>query len=249
MKGVGEARETELRVSVVVPSWKDSENLAILLPSLAGMPFVDETIVVDASGDQQAEELARAFGAMFLQCPRPNRGAQMNAGANRATGDVLVFQHADTQLTEAHLCALAEALRDPDVIGGAFHREFDERHPRLKWLGGVARALARNGGTLFGDQSIFVRREIFHRLNGFALIPLMEDMEFSRRLRAAGTTVVLDPPVRSSARRHARQGAWRTSIQNGLFILLYKVGVSPVLLHRWYYRDSEDEPVVDALSS
>jgi GT2 family glycosyltransferase len=121
------------------------------------------------------------------------------------------------------------------VIGGAFHRTFDERHPRLKWINHIARVLARNGGTLYGDQSIFVRRETFLQLQGFAQIPLMEDMEFSRRLRAAGKTVVLDPPIRSSARRHAQRGAWRSSIQNGLFIMLYKAGVSPTRLHRWYY--------------
>jgi hypothetical protein len=78
---------------------------------------------------------------------------------------------------------------------------------------------------------------MFLQLGGFLKIPLMEDVEFSRRLRAAGKTVVLDPPVRTSPRRHARRGAWRTSIQNGLFIVLYKFGVSPERLHRWYYRD------------
>jgi rSAM/selenodomain-associated transferase 2 len=218
--------------------WHDSENLAILLPSLAGIPFVGETIVVDASHDRKSEAVARDCGAVLLQYARPNRGAQLNAGANQATGDVLIFQHADTQLTAAHVRALVQALRDPQVIGGAFHREFDERHPRLKWLGRVARSLAQNGGTLYGDQSIFVRRDIFRRLNGFAEIPLMEDMEFSRRLRAAGKTVVLDPPVRSSARRHLRHGAWLTSIQNGLLIVLYKLGVSPARLHRWYYREA-----------
>ena len=67
-------------------------------------------------------------------------------------------------------------------------------------------------------------------------MPLMEDMEFSRRLRAAGGIAVLDPPVQTSARRHLREGAWKTSLQNGLFILLYRMGVSPARLHAWYYR-------------
>lgn len=243
------AGETRLRVSVIIPSWRDSDNLAVLLPMVARLPGVAETIVVEASSDARSEEVARACGARCLRCAKPNRGAQMNAGAAAATGDVFIFQHADTELSDAHLSSLSEAMRNGDVIGGAFHRQFDERHARLQWLDGFARYLARNGGTLYGDQSIFVRRETFQQLGGFAEIPLMEDMEFSRRLRAAGNAVVLDPPIRSSPRRHARQGSLRTSIQNGLFILLYKCGVSPVRLHRWYYGDSAGTEVAATRST
>lgn len=238
MSGGVERGHQPLRVSVIVPSWRDSDNLSALLPSVSRLEHVVEAIVVDASAEERAEQIATDYGATYLKCAAPNRGAQMNLGAARATGDALVFQHADTELTAAHLRSLAVALSDSAVIGGAFHRKFDERHPRLRWLDHVARFLARNGGTLYGDQSIFVRREVFLRLGGFAEIPLMEDMEFSSRLRAAGKTVILDPPIQSSARRHARRGAWRSSIQNGLFIVLYKLGVSPRHLHRWYYRDA-----------
>jgi GT2 family glycosyltransferase len=165
----------------------------------------------------------------------------MNLGAAAASGDAIVFQHSDTDLEEAHLAAIERALSDPEIIGGAFYRKFDGRHPRLMWLESVARFLTRHGGTLYGDQSIFVRRDVFQKLGGFAKIPLMEDVEFSRRLRAAGKIAVLDPPVRSSARRHLRKGAWRTSMQNGLFIVLYSLGVSPHRLHRWYYRAASDQ--------
>ena len=226
----------QLRVSVIVPSWNDAENLALLLPRLSQIESIGEVIVADASADAKAEKIARASGATFLKCSAPNRGAQMNEGARCASGDVLVFQHADTELGETHVAAITAALQDPEIVGGAFFRKFDDRHPRLMWLENVARFLTRNGGTLYGDQSVFVRRELFLRLQGFAQIPLMEDMEFSRRLRRAGQVAVLDPPVRTSPRRHAREGAWKTSIQNGLFILLYKLGVSPTRLHRWYYR-------------
>jgi len=233
------------RISVVVPSWRDAENLQRLVPRLTQLKGVHEVIVVDASADAATEQLALRHGAILLKCSAPNRGAQMNVGAMFASGEALVFQHADTELESAHLAAIAEAFRNPEVIGGAFYRKFDERHPRLMWLEHVARWLTRHGGTLYGDQSVFVRREKFLHLQGFAKIPLMEDMEFSRRLRAAGKVVVLDPPVRTSPRRHARRGAWKTSIQNGLFILLYKLGVSPLRLHRWYYRGVENESRVE----
>lgn len=224
-----------MRVSVIVPAWRDAENLARLVPALSAIGL-HEIIIVDASAAPATEQLALQEGAILLKCSAPNRGAQMNVGAMFANGDVLLFQHADTELSEAHVEALQLALRNRETIGGAFYRKFDRRHPRLLWLEPVARFLTRRGGTLFGDQSVFVRRETFLQLQGFAKIPLMEDVEFSRRLRAAGNIAVLDPPVCSSARHHEAKGAWRTTVQNGLFILLYKLGVSPERLHRWYYR-------------
>ncbi len=224
---------------MVVPSWRDANNLAALLPSLARTEGVAEVVVADATGDAAAEQIARGAGVVFLECSTPNRGAQMNTGAMAADGDVLLFLHTDTELTGAHLTALDLALRDPEIVGGAFYRKFDGRHPRLIWLESFGRFLSRNGGTLYGDQSIFVRREIFQRLGGFARIPLMEDVEFSRRLRAAGKIALLDPPMQSSARHHVRKGAWRTTARNALFLLLYHAGVSPFRLHRWYYRAAE----------
>ena len=230
------------RLSVVIPAWNDHASLALLLPPLVRLGALHEVIVVDASEDPRTEELVLASGAVYLRAKEPNRGAQLNLGAARATGETLIFHHADSVLTAAHLEAISRALRDPAAIGGAFYRKFDGRHPRLLWLEAVARFLTRHGGTFFGDQSIFVRRKNFAALGGFAPIPLMEDMEFSRRLRRAGKVVVLDPPVESSHRRHVDRGAWRTSSQNGLFILLYKCGVSPLRLHRWYYRRRVSAP-------
>ena len=249
MNGGAGGRDARFRISVVVPSWRDAENLATLLPALARLERVTEIIVADVSSGDEAERIALSSGATFIASPTPNRGEQMNLGAEAASGDVIVFQHSDTALENAHLAAIEAALSDPHVIGGAFFRKFDGRHPRLMWLESVARFLTRHGGTLYGDQSIFVRRDVFRMLHGFAKIPLMEDVEFSRRLRAAGKVAVLDPPVQSSARRHLRKGAWRTSMQNGLFIVLYNLGVSPHRLHRWYYRPAESSAQRDAMLS
>jgi rSAM/selenodomain-associated transferase 2 len=231
-----------LRISVVVPSWRDADALAALVPALAQLKRVHQIIIVDASADQATEELALKHGAILLKCSAPNRGAQMNVGAMFASGDVVLFQHADTELTDAHLASIESALGDPAIIGGAFYRKFDSRHPHLKWLEKVARIVSRKGGTMYGDQSIFARRELFLQMQGFAKIPLMEDIEFSRRLRVAGKVALLDPPVQTSGRRHERNGAWKTTVQNGLFIVLYKCGVSPDTLHRWYYRGRTRDP-------
>lgn len=231
-----------LRLSVIVPAWNDHASLIRLVPELVRLEALHEIIVADASPNPLVTEVIRGAGGIYLHASQPNRGAQMNLAAEKATGDVFIFHHADSILTSAHVAAIERALQNPEIIGGAFYRKFDGRHPRLRRLEMLGRFFTRHGGSFFGDQSIFVRQKIFCALGGFAPIPLMEDIEFSRRLRRAGPVAVLDPPLRSSNRRHLRRGPWRTSIQNGLFIVLYKCGLSPSQLHRWYYRDRALSP-------
>ena len=128
-------------------------------------------------------------------------------------------------------------MRDPNVAGGAFRRRFDERHPHLRWLEPWEARRCQRFGPVFGDQSIFVRRTVFEALGGFAEVALMEDLEFSCRLRRhAGGLAILTPAIGSSARKHLQQGRWRTTLSNTLLLLLYVLGVSPQRLHGWYYR-------------
>ncbi len=173
----------------------------------------------------------------MIACTQPGRGNQMNEAARLATGDILLFHHADTELTDAHLESLRAAMTDDPVLGGgAFQRRFDERHPRLRWIEPWEALRCRRFGPLFGDQSIFVRRSVFEAMGGFADIPLMEDVEFSCRLRRRFRVALLHPAIRSSARKHLQQGSWRTTGVNALMLLMYVLGVSPRRLHGWYYR-------------
>ena len=149
---------------------------------------------------------------------------------------MLLFQHADTELLDAHLDSLRRAMADPSVSGGAFRRQFDERHPHLRWLEPWEALRGRVFGPLFGDQSIFVRRAVFELLGGYADVPLMEDVDFTCRLRRHSGLTLLTPSIRTSARKHLEQGRWRTTLHNALLLGLYVCGVSPRRLHGWYYR-------------
>lgn len=222
------------RLSVIVPCWNDAEALQTLLAKVRTLEGLDELIVADASSNDDARGIAEAAGAKVARCARPNRGAQMNAGAKLASGDTFLFHHADTELTQPHVSALREV--DAQTIGGAFHRKYDNRHRGFGWIEPIARAWNVRVGTLYGDQSVFVRRTTFERLGGFAEIPLMEDVEFSRRLRRTGRTVLLDPSIATSARHHQRRGPWQTTARNATMLALFRLGFSPETLHRWYYR-------------
>lgn len=225
-----------MRLSVIVPIWNDPAALRTILSAIAALRGIDEVIVGDASANTECAEIARNAGATVVRGEEPGRGQQMNAAAAVATGDVLLFQHADTELQQAHIDSLRVAMENEHVAGGAYHRKFDARHPRFMWLERWNRMLLEAGGTIFGDQSIFVRRAVFQRMGGYANHRLMEDVDFSSRLLREGRRILLDPPIATGARHHIKGGSWRTSVRNGMMILLYHAGASPDFLHAWYYR-------------
>ena len=225
----------KIAISIIVPCWRGDA----VPPSLAARWLeyrgVCEIVVATAAGAMAMDD--GLPGLRTIRCGRHGRGNQMNEAARAATGNVLLFHHADTELTAAHLCSLQDAMAaDPRLGGGAFRRRFDERHPHLRWLEPWEALRCRRFGPLFGDQSMFVRRTVFETLGGFGDLPLMEDVDFSCRLRRHAPIALLSPAIRSSARKHLQQGRWRTTLTNALFLLLYVCGVPPLRLHAWYYR-------------
>ena len=221
-------------ISVIIPIWREGETLLSLVPNLKSWRQIREVIVSAAEPVFDLRRQLEEAGAIFLDNPKPNRGRQLNEGARIATGDWLLFQHADTELCREHVEALA-ALNESDVVGGAFYRAFDDRHPHLRFLEPLERWHSRAFGTVYGDQSIFVRREQFLRIGGWAEMPLMEDVDLSRRLRASGKIKLLDPPIRSCARTQIARGPWRVTLRNLIFLILFRCGVPVESLHRWYY--------------
>lgn len=221
-------------ISIIVPCWRGdavSADVASIWLKFAG---VCEIVVATVSDEPSL--MPNLPGLRTIHCARHGRGNQMNEAARVARGNILLFHHADTELTEAHCQSLCAAMAgDATLGGGAFRRRFDERHPYLRWLEPWEALRCRQFGPLFGDQSIFVRQNVFETIGQFADIPLMEDVDFSCRLRRHAKVALLIPAIRSSDRKHIQQGAWRTTFTNALFLLLYLCGFSPRRLHNWYY--------------
>jgi Glycosyl transferase family 2 len=237
----------DAQISIIVPCWHDAAIALDRARYWSAYPAAHEIIVSAVGIDPRSP--SNISKIKTCASPRASRGRQMNIGAHEASGDVLLFHHVDSELTNAHLESIAAALRDPAIIGGAFYRKFDERHPMLRWFEPLERLHLRFFGTIYGDQSVFVRREIFWQLGGFAPIPLMEDVEFSKRLRRVGPIALLDPPMRSSPRRQIEQGSWRVTFRNLLFLVAYKCGVSAHLLHHWYYGKRQPAQVETRIPS
>lgn len=224
-------------VSLVVPVWGDDDLAVKLVECVQLDPALGEWVIAAVEPGGRLRNLDRRGVLRLVVCGEPSRGAQMNHGAAQARGTLLCFHHGDTELRPEHLRALVAAAEDDAIVGGAFHRRFDDRHSWMIGWEGVIKRMSAATGPLFGDQSIFVKTGIFRNMGGFANIPLMEDLDFSRRLRRVGRIALLEPPLCSSPRRFLQIGSWRATLLNAGFIVLFYLGVSPHKLHQWYYCD------------
>ncbi len=233
----------EIRLSIIIPCRNDAAALAQTLPGIkAGLLPDDEIIVSLAGPDEAATAVALHYGARIALSEKPGRGPQMNAGAAVAAGEALVFTHADTALTAAHLYSLRSACDDSRILCGAFFKDTRAHDPAWAWAAPVIRWWMAHCGYIYGDQSVFLRRSLFETLGGFASIPLMEDIDMSPRLRRTGGFRLIDPPLRTSMRGFARRGRFLTRLRNHFFILLFRSGVSAERLYRWYYGKPVDAP-------
>jgi rSAM/selenodomain-associated transferase 2 len=220
-------------ISVVIPTLNEARRLPGLLATLARQAAPAETIVVDGGSADGTPALAAKAGATVLRVPA-GRGGQLRAGAEAASGKVLLFLHADSVFPEDGLTQLAETLAArPEVVGGNFHVVFDGGDRFSRWLTGFY-AWFRRHGLYYGDSGIFVRRAVYDRLGGIRPLALMEDYEFSRRLERAGPTCCLDGPLITSSRRF--RGRHPVAIVAGWLWLhaLYHLGVPPERLARIY---------------
>jgi rSAM/selenodomain-associated transferase 2 len=223
------------RVSVVIPVLDEEARIGAQLEAVARTPGIHEVIVVDGGSRDGTVARVRASGtARLLSAPR-GRASQMNAGARAATGEVLLFLHADVRLPDDALRHVEEALADPEIVAGAF-RTWTVPDAGRSWLAPLlhlADVRSRWSGLPYGDQALFARAEAFRQVGGFPEQPLMEDLELSRRLRRLGRIRVVRARVRVSGRRFLARPVLYTLAVN-LFPALYAAGVSPATLRRFY---------------
>jgi rSAM/selenodomain-associated transferase 2 len=219
-----------LRLSIVIPTLDEEAALRRNLP--AARALSDELIVSDGGSGDATQAVAAELGAKVVSGPA-GRGGQLNRGAAAANGDVLVFLHADTRLPEGSAAAIRRAIAG-GAVGGAFYLRFDSdrRAQRLgAWLINLRTRWLR---APLGDQVQFATAEVFDLLGGFRDWPILEDLDFIRRLKREGRIAILPGPAVTAARRFLGNGVARTVATNWLIWILFAFGVSPARLARLY---------------
>lgn len=224
-------------ISVVIPVRNEAQALPGLLEDLADLRATGaELILVDGGSSDGTCELALGRVDQLLRTDS-GRALQMNAGAALARGEYLWFVHADTRISAESLRSLQEALSERP-LWGRFDVRLSGPGLALRLIGAMISLRSRLSGIASGDQGIFVTRQYFEALGGYAQIPLMEDLQLCRRLKSRARPRCLRPPLSTSSRRWEQHGIWRTVVLMWCLRLAYYCGASPVKLARQYRRGS-----------
>ncbi|TMK02230.1 MAG: glycosyltransferase [Alphaproteobacteria bacterium] len=222
------------KLSIIMPVLNEGEGIAAALDALADMRTRGtEVIVVDGGSGDATVERARLHADQIVFAPR-GRARQMNAGAEKASGDVLLFLHADTRLPADADYVVLNGLERSGCVWGRFDVNIEGRSPLLSIVGLLMSLRSRLSGIATGDQAIFVRRAAFHAVGGFPAIPLMEDIALCRQLKNVSKPLRLRERVTTSGRRWEKNGILKTiGLMWGLR-LAYFFGADPKKLAQRY---------------
>ena len=212
-------------VSVIIPTFNEERALPQTFHNLFRQPGDFEVIVVDGGSLDLTSEIIREEPRVrFLMAPK-GRASQLNTGAQYATGEWLLFLHADTLLPDGALAHLNTLETDLAAQAGGFRHQFSGTDWRLHLLSYLNNIRCRWSKIIYGDQAMFVRRSLFERLGGFANEPVLEDVLFSRRLVRIVTPVLLAPPVITDARKFVQMGIWRSVFRAAVILLSVELGL------------------------
>jgi rSAM/selenodomain-associated transferase 2 len=221
-------------LSIIVPTLDEAEGIGAALAALATFrAHGAEVIVTDGGSRDGTVEIAQPLADAVIAAPR-GRGAQMNAGAAVAKGEVLLFLHADTALPGDADTLIMEGLRRSGRTWGRFDVRMQGRSALLPLIAAAMNLRSRFTGIATGDQAMFVTRSAFAAAGGFPDIPLMEDLALSKCLKRGGPPLCLAARVVTSGRRWDEHGAMRTILLMWRLRLAYWSGAEPAALARCY---------------
>jgi rSAM/selenodomain-associated transferase 2 len=221
------------QVSLIIPVFRDTAEARKLLVTLVPDSRV-EIIIVDGGCDLNLDKITASRTDVKLLRTSPGRGRQMNVGGTSATGNWLLFLHADCRLPHKWLTAIDSAGQDPATVGGWFQFQLNTQVWQARILEYFVALRIKILHLPYGDQGIFVKKMVFEKLGGFREWPLMEDVDFVRRLQKNGKVYPSVLSVITSARRWEQDGWVNRSARNLILISLYCIGVSPTHLAKWY---------------
>ncbi|MFC1859710.1 TIGR04283 family arsenosugar biosynthesis glycosyltransferase [Thermodesulfobacteriota bacterium] len=224
------------QLSVIIPVFNEAGRINQAIQHLFELDFSEKIQIVVVDGEHSGETVqAINHAAVKKIISRKGRGIQMNQGAAVADGNILLFLHADTVLPDRAFEQIVSTCKPHNIVGGAFDLEIQSDRPGFRVIEKVASLRSRMTRIPYGDQAIFIKSRFFNEFGGFKEIPIMEDVEFMRRIKRAGKRITfISDKVQTSPRRWEREGVIYCTLRNWILIVLYLFGVSPLNLVKFY---------------
>ncbi|WP_448266245.1 TIGR04283 family arsenosugar biosynthesis glycosyltransferase [Nostoc sp. DSM 114159] len=223
------------KISIIIPAINEAGNIKKAIATTQANLNI-EVIVIDGGSSDDTVAIAQSLNVKVISSS-PGRAVQMNAGAVAASGEILLFLHADTRLPTGFDEMIRTALQQPGIVAGAFKLRIDASLLSLRWVEWGVNVRSHFYQMPYGDQAIFLTKEVFQKIGSFPELPIMEDFELMRRLKRIGRIVIIPTPVVTSARRWLQKGVLKTTLLNQIVIIAYLFGVSPERICRWYRRE------------
>ncbi|MGB3642471.1 MAG: TIGR04283 family arsenosugar biosynthesis glycosyltransferase [Rivularia sp. (in: cyanobacteria)] len=232
LSGNGNRSIATAKISIIIPTLNESENIKATLISTQISTNI-EVIVVDGGSEDNTVDIAESFGVKVIPGYK-NRARQMNAGARNATGDILLFLHADTLLPANFDAMIRTALQQPSTVAGAFALRINAPDIGLRLVELGVKYRSKLFKMPYGDQAIFITKDKFNNIRGFPELAIMEDFELIRNLKDLGKITFIPVPVITSPRRWLKKGILQTTLINQIVIIAYFLGISPERIRSWY---------------
>lgn len=227
-------------ISIIIPVLNEAATIEATLTRVQNASEV-EVIVVDGGSRDETVVIANHLSKILAPSlpirvisTAAGRANQMNAGAAVATGDILLFLHADTHLPTGFEALVRQALQNPGTVAGAFELRIDAQLRGLRLVEKMVNVRSHFFSMPYGDQAIFLKATVFHEIGSFPNLPIMEDFELIRRMKRQGRIMIVPAPVMTSGRRWQKLGVVKTTMINQLIITGYFLGIPPSQLVLWY---------------
>lgn len=223
-------------ISIIIPTYNEELTIAATIKHVQNLQHTCEIIVADGGSQDQTVRIVSQFPGVALITSPKGRASQMNTGAKYASGQTLLFLHADTRLPVNALQKINQTMQDTQAKAGGFLHKFSGNDWRLRWISIIDNYRCRHSKVFYGDQALFICSTLFWQLDGFPDQPILEDWAFGQKLRRATSPVIIDEPVITDSRKFEQAGIWRSFMHVTVILTRLKLGL-PVSRQHPFFSD------------
>ena len=224
------------KISIIIPTLDEANNLPLLLSDLLTIQEVCEIIIVDCGSEDKTIDIAKIYGSKVYKSKERNRGLQLNIGAKNSTGDWLIFLHADSRLTHDWLTKIKSILTEGKNYIYYFKFKINDKKIIYRFLEILVNFRSKYFKEPYGDQGMVIHRSIYFKNNGFSKIPLMEDVDFLRRLNNKNDLKQLNLPIFTSSRKWRKTNIFLQALKNWNYRRRWIKGESTKIIYSDYYK-------------